>query len=339
MFGIAQTKKCGEMLILDVWSAGQNNLSDYKYLVACIDPVCRKVNVRPLKENNSDEIARFLIEEAFNPSFPKSLLTDRGSSVSSKHITELLTAINCGIDERNKAKEEDEIQAEGIRHHLSTPYNPLGHSQIERFFSTFGQSLRRCIREHPQNWHLFAGRIAQVVNNTRCRATGFSPNHLHLGIKPSESFPDIFNTLQDSPPETRSKFIQDRVKEITIARDLAFKNNEQYFNVEDQQWKRKYSPTRKHNYQPGEYVLVKRISRTGENADKLSKLPAFLGPALVKALIGSKAVLLEFVVNGEIRLRSFRHLARFVPPPEGNEHYQKYYNGPKTKSKLDVNKY
>ena len=130
-----------------------------------------------LKGPNLDDVIYEwpLIEESFNPIFPRGLITDRGSSVSSKHITELLHALNAGITRRNQINSETEETNSGktveqippIKQYLSTPYYPLSHSQIERWFSTFSQSLRRLIREYPQTWANYAGRICQVLNNMR----------------------------------------------------------------------------------------------------------------------------------------------------------------------------
>ena len=145
---IAKSSKCGEFEILDIWSAGDTNRSTFKFLAAIICPNCRRVKVRPLKNNNTDEVARFLIEQVFNPIFTKNLLSYNGKSVSSKHVKELLTAINAGVDKLNL--ESGKKEASNIKQRLSSPYQPLGHSQNERFFSTFGQSLRRLVRERPR---------------------------------------------------------------------------------------------------------------------------------------------------------------------------------------------
>ena len=267
-------------------------------------------------------------------------MSDRGTSVSAKHITELLKAINAGVAVQNEEKSDDE-QVPGIKQYLSTPFYPLSHSTVERWFSTFGQSLRRLVRERPQDWHLYAGRICQVLNNTRCRATGFTPNHLHIGLKPDQAYPDLFNVLCDSPPASRSKFIDDRVREIEIARDMAFRNQEHYFHTSDQQWEKSHvAPLREHNFVPGEYVLVKRLGRSGQNIPKLPGIPAYLGPALVKKLIGRKAVIVEYIANGQIRIRNYKHLTHFHEPEgkiaESQKEYQKYYNGPGDRSNADA---
>ena len=183
-----------------------------------------------------------------------------------------------------------------------------------------------------------------MLNNTRCRATGFTPNHLHIGLKPDQAYPDIFNTLCDSPPSSRSKFIEDRVKEIEIARDLAFRNQEHYFHTSDQQWKKNnISPLRDHDFTPGEFVLVKRLGRSGQNIPKLPGIPAYLGPAMVKKLVGKKAVVVEYIANGQIRIRNYKHLVHFHEPEgkiaQSQQEYQKYYNGPGDRSEKDKNKH
>ena len=186
---------------------------------------------------------------------------------------------------------------------------------------------------------MYVGRVCQVLNNTRCRATGFSPNHLHLGLVPSAAFPDIFNLLSDSPPKSRSQFIKDRVKEIEVARDIAFRYNEQYYQTEDQQWEKSHVSRlqRDHNFVPGEFVLVKRLARTGQNVQKLSGMP-LLGPAIIRRLVGKKAILIEYVANGQVRIRNYKHLVRFHEPPPNCED-QRYYNGPLDKTSRDEQKY
>ena len=98
------------------------------------------------------------------------------------------------------------------------------------------------------------------------------------------------------------------------------------------------SKLRDHRFVPGEYVLVKRIAKTGANVDKLSKIPAMIGPALVKKLIGKKAVLIEYLVNGQVRIRNYKHLVHFhapeTPTPDQKQ-AQKYYNSPGDRTNRD----
>ena len=115
---------------------------------------------------------------------------------------------------------------------------------------------------------------------------------------------------------------------------MAFQNQEQYFHAEDQQWEKHHvrKPV-KHSFKEGQLVLVERMSKTGENAPKLSKLPAVLGPARITKLIGDKTVELEYLVNGEIRQRSYKHLRPYFSPSKVTG-YEKYFNGPKDKRKI-----
>ena len=122
---------------------------------------------------------------------------------------------------------------------------------------------------------------------------------------------------------------------------MAFRNQEQYFYTADQQWEKSHvAPLREHNFVPGEYVLVKRLGRSGQNIPKLPGIPAYLGPALVKKLIGRKAVIVEYVANGQIRIRNYKHLVHFHEPEgkiaESQKEYQKYYNGPGDRSNADA---
>ena len=340
---LAASTRCGEYTILDVWSAGSTNLSDYKFLAASICPACRKVEVRPLKRNTSDEIGRFLLEQVFTPIFPGVLISDRGTSVSAGHVTELLAALNAGVVEHNSTLPDGKQPVEGIRQKLSTSYYPLSHSAIERFFSTFAQSLRRLIREYPQNWQNYAGRIAAVINHTKCRATGFSPNQLHNGITPEQAYPDVFSLLSKSPEMTRSEFVNRRCPETLVARDMAYRNQEHYFNLTDKDWEKKHvTRLRDHRFTEGMFVLVKRMSRTGKNAPKLSPIPAYLGPGLIIKLIGKKALLIKFIINGEVRIRNYKHLYPFNFPETDDgqqEKYSKYFNGPGNRSSTDKNKH
>ena len=160
-----------------------------------------------------------------------------------------------------------------------------------------------------------------------------------MGLPPHKAYGDIFNILNDSPTTSRSKFIQDRITEIKIARDLAFKGQERYFFTEDQQWEKQHiSKLREHKFVPGEYVLVKRIAKTGANVDKLSKLPAMIGPAIIKKLIGKKAVLIQYLVNGQVRIRNYKHLVHFHAPENPTMEQktdQKYFNSPGDRTNRD----
>ena len=63
----------------------------------------------------------------------------------------------------------------------------------------------------------------------------------------------------------------------------------------------------------------------------------------MKKLIGRKAVIVEYVANGQIRIRNYKHLVHFHVPEGENaqsqEEFQKYYNGPGDRSDADANKH
>ena len=85
----------------------------------------------------------------------------------------------------------------------------------ESYFSHVLQA-KGLIQERPQDWHLYASNNCQVLNNMCWRATGFTPNHLHIGLKPNQTYHDLINILSGSPPLSGSKIIDDRVREVEI---------------------------------------------------------------------------------------------------------------------------
>ena len=260
-------------------------------------------------------------------------------------MLELLNAYNAGLQEWIKKQPALETLPQDqhpgpIKQSLSSPYYAQSHSTIERYFSSFSQSLRRLIAEYPSTWAQYAGRIAIVLNNTRHRATGFSPNHLHLGLAPSSAYPDFLQVLDCTPDNNRTQWVADRIRETEVARDMAYRNLEHYYHLNDQQWSRHHAGhgiKRDHGLEPGEMVLVKRLSGTEQVAAKLSTLPAMLGPAVVRRLLGTKAVLIQYLATGQFKVRNYRHLVRFAPPSPNAADIEdiKYYNAPKTKNAHD----
>ena len=265
---LASTTDCHgsqSAIVLDIWSVGPKNESKYKYLAASICASCRMVRAIPMEQNNSQSVADFLLNNCFVPSAPARIVSDRGSSVSQGKVTELLRCYNAGLQHYDAEKTDHNTPTpEPIKQSLSTPFYSLSHSQIERWFSTFSQSLRRLVDIKPETWPLYIQRIVNVWNSTKHRATGTTPNKLHLGL--SRTWPDTFQILEHCPLKDRSQYIAEQVEQNDIARQCVLQHQSHYFEDMDKNWQKSYSNSKQstlpnsHNFQCGEYVICKRYS-------------------------------------------------------------------------------
>ena len=337
----------GQVIAIDVWSAGNNIQSAFKYIIAATDLFSRHVWTRNLKSATSEEIARFLVEDVFRYRVPRKILSDNANNIAGGVLPELYKSINRGFSalkmKENKVKEsentdfdpetllQEEEDPEGdqaeerIKQITSTAYHPQGNSQIERWFRTYKEWITKTIKNHPETWHQYTGLMTYLYNTTIHRALRTSPAHVLMGIDPSESYPDVIDMLEHGAKHSENSYLNKLSKEVKEARKMAsdIKHQNKYYASVKEQFYRDNKQVRPHQFELGSLVLVKRMTPR----DKLSVKAPYMGPAKVIGLLGTHVLLVQYLNNGYIRKRSVSQCKPYYMDEQDTQ-ASGYYTGP-----------
>ena len=320
---MSQNKRCFESYVLDIWHAGPKNTSQYKYLVAAVCTFCRKAYVRPVKNATSAEVSRFIIEELCSVALPRFILSDHGANVTLAEVRDLYESVNAGLDAlRRQGRCGEDVPR--LEQKKSTVFRPFGHALVERFFGSFAMCLRRLLADHPDNWHLLAGRVAAIYNVTPHRALGnYTPNMIHFRLPRQSLFPDVFDALDAA--NATSAFARKEQETNRVARDIVQTKMNHYFEITDKQWNKKI--TKKpdvHPFQPGTLVLVRKMG-----VSKKLNTSYWWGPGIVLRTIGRTCIDIQYILNGVEVRRDISQCKLFNLPLDPNDPDKIYYNAPK----------
>ena len=110
-------------------------------------------------------VAKILVDKWFNIyGVPSQIHSDQGRSFDNEIISNL-------------------CQMYGIRQSMTTPYNPHGNSQCERFNRTLFGLLKSLNKEKKPNWPQHLPSLVFTYNATPHGTTGFQPYELMFGHK------------------------------------------------------------------------------------------------------------------------------------------------------------
>ena len=77
-------------------------------------------------------------------------------------------------------------QMYGVRQSITTPYNPHGNLQCERFNRTLFSLMHSLDQEQKPNWPVYLPSLVYAYNVTPHSTTGFQPYKLMFGCKCNE---------------------------------------------------------------------------------------------------------------------------------------------------------
>ena len=312
-----------EMIAMDVWSSGKQG-SKYKYVVAAIDLFSRFAWTRCLTRATSDAISDFLIEDVFRTGVPRKIISDNAENISAGSLPHLYKAINEGFQTVNQ--QDGDSATKRISQLTSTAYWPMGNAPIERIFRNLGDWIRKVVTTHPEDFHIIVPVATLIYNTTDHRALDTSPAHIHFGIKPDESVPDVYNLLSIGGYASPNQYIKQKAKETREARDYALhlmNKTDGYYEQMEIQFN-KHNNVKWHSFQPGDWIMVKLPD---DNTQKLG-LPQYAGPATILKIVGKTSAIIEYWANGVKKKRNVKHFKNFYYDPQDTEAH-KLFSAPK----------
>lgn len=228
------------------------------HLLCIIDAFTKFIYIKPVKNLKSSTTIQVFNEYFALFGVPRRLISDRGTSFTSKEF-------------------EDYLNERGVKHILNAVAMPRANGQIERYNRTIVDALTAANHDKPENqWDLALPQIQWSLNNTFNKTTGRTPAEVLFGLRPTG--------LSDS-------FLNPIVAEVHNEQlDVEEVRDEVSNKILDSQARQKirFDRVRKNPkvYSIGDLVRVERETRADPgNSRKL--LPKCSGPYRITKVLGN----------------------------------------------------
>ena len=188
-------------------------------------------------------VAQTLYKEYFvHYGWPEKLHSDQAGNFESKVIEEL-----CKI-----------AQVQKIR---TTPYNPKGNAQCEKFNQTLLSMIGTLEPGDKAKWQQWVPTLTHAYNCTRCESTGFSPYYLMFGCMPRLPIDIEYGVTQ---PELIDKSRQNNARKLRARLNWVFQVAKDT-NEKESKRQKLYYDCKMHcqKLEIGDVVLVKETSSSG----------------------------------------------------------------------------
>ena len=247
----------GEAVAMDVgtlpWSDDPNG--GYRYVLLMVDLFTRYVELRPLKDQETDTIL-----DAFQMGWvyrghgmPRIVLTDQGANLDGRTFREFCE--KAGIEKRH-----------------TTPYHPQCDGMAERNIGLVKQVIR-CLQmdRHLEkgSWPMLLTEVSFQMNSMENATTRLSPHLLTFGREPLSPLDSWCKHLKEEESNTHGEYLAKLKQKRAELRDIARENIEANLRSARNRYNtsRTASDTSK-----GDRVMIKR------NQAKDSLSPRFDGP-------------------------------------------------------------
>lgn len=217
-----------------------------KHVLLVVDAFTKFVKLYAVKTTTSNETIRCLKNYFSAYSKPKTLVSDRGTSFTSKEFEEFMEETN-------------------MTHVKIATASPQANGQVERYNRMLAPALGKLY--DGKDWHKSLGKIEFAMNNTLSRVTGETPSRLLFGV-PQRG--QIIDVLREYVEEQNDSGERDLVR----MRDNAAEKIKKTREYSERYVNRKRKPARE--YCEGDLVGVRNFETTG---GKLA--PAYRGPYTV----------------------------------------------------------
>ena len=137
-----------------------------QFAMTILDHCSGWVEAYPLRNKTNKEVLAVL-RERYLPyhTTPYMIITDNGREFSSDEWREYLAR-------------------SGIKHQLTTPYNPQSNGKVERMNRSMKEVLSRLCHNKVHQWSEYLPEVIKILNNVDTKATGYPPMLLQTGRSP-----------------------------------------------------------------------------------------------------------------------------------------------------------
>jgi hypothetical protein len=280
----------------------------YDAIVVFVDRLTKMVRIAPTTSDvNSEGTAQLLFDNVFkHHGLPASLITDRGSTFTSKLYAEFMKKLE-------------------TKHRKSVAFHPQTDGQTERTNQTLETMLRHYVgsRKHG-DWHLCLSAAEFAINNAFTPTIGTTPFQLNYGRNPR---------LPVSVAEPKVLKAQDWADRMIFGLAEA----KRHIRLAQERQKKHYDKGRRDMiFSVGDLVFLSSrnisLRRTGDTSTTMKLMPKWIGPFPIIEVIGKGAYRLELPetmrahnVFNVVSLKPYKTDGRAQPPApilvEGEEEF------------------
>lgn len=235
------------------------------YLLVLVDGFTKFVNITPVKNTKSVTTVRVLKEHVSYFGVPTRLITDKGSSFTSKVFKDFITS-------------------SGIKHIVNAVATPRANGQVERFNRTILDALSASGHGgDDKSWDDHIPDIQVGINTTKHKTTQKSPSELLFGFNITSRTEGILNTV------INDTLNQTPVDELQDLRDEASAKICEQQNKDRLNFNKKRKPARQ--YKEGDLVRVERqVPHDGKSQKLVVK---YQGPYRIMKVLPNDRFLVE----------------------------------------------
>lgn len=159
-----------------------------KYYISAVDSFSKLVIAKPIPANNTEEAVKFITEDIIATfSCPSTIITDRGTNLTSEAFNTALELM-------------------GIKHNITSSYNPQANGQIEVYNAAFANILSSFVSDDMKDWDRYVKFACFAMNSTVQESTRTSAFKIVFGTDPV--FPIDTILQQDNPKATRTEQLE-----------------------------------------------------------------------------------------------------------------------------------
>ena len=138
------------------------NDKEHRYILTLVDYATIYPEAVPLKNIDTETVAKALLDMYSRVGVPEEVLSDLGTRFTSDCMKEASRLLS-------------------TRRLTTSPYHSACNGLVGKFNGTLKQMLRRLCHEQPRQWHRFINPLLFTYREARQEATGFSPFELLYG--------------------------------------------------------------------------------------------------------------------------------------------------------------
>ena len=232
--------------------------SGNKYILVVTDYFSKWVEIFAVPDQTAVTCAEKILNEVISRyGCPHDLHSDQGSNYVSKIFRELCQMLE-------------------IRKTRTSPYNPKGNGQVERFNKTLVRMIKAYLTGEGKDWDKHLGCLAGAYRATIHETTGFTPNMLLMGREVRMPAQLTF----ECPGSTNYTCYGDYVEGLRLRMEKAHEVAREHLGKAAKRQKDAYDgKCVLHVYNPGDLVWYATPTAQVHIAPKLRK--CFIGPVLI----------------------------------------------------------
>ncbi|CAK9796589.1 Transposon Ty3-I Gag-Pol polyprotein [Anthophora quadrimaculata] len=263
-----------------------------KYLLVMVDAFTKFTIVEPVKDQKTRHTEKVLLNLMYLFGVPTRIISDRGTSFTSKRFATLCTTY-------------------GIKHVLNAVATPRANGQVERYNKTIIDALATSAAgRDPRDWDTQVKKVQSAINTMHNKSIDTTPMKALIGCDTKTMAEGtILNAIRNE---------MDRLDLQTLRENIS-----SHISKEQRIQKERYDRTRREarRYTVDELVLVQVTSDPATGGNR-KLLPKYKGPFRIRTVLSNDRYEVEDLREGVKRLRTVVAADRIKPwiTIQGNDH-------------------